>query len=77
MDRAEEHHGALPNDAPCTLGTVVSIRGVHLRYEPLPDGNPRTLYPVPGSARLTSLTQSDGDESRLDGFAGYLVEIET
>ncbi len=76
VDRAEEHHGGLTEDAPSTSGIVVAIRGVQLRYEPSP-GDPRTLYPVPGSAHLTPLTRSDGDELRWHGFAGYLVEIET
>jgi hypothetical protein len=76
VDRAEDHHGDLDDDAPTTSGTVVSIRGVQLRYEPVQGGHPRTLYPVPGSAVLTSLTRSNGDEFRWGGFAGYLVEID-
>ena len=76
VDRAEEHHGGLAEDAPSTSGIVVAIHGVQLRYEPM-RGDPRMLYPVPGSAHLTPLTQSDGDERRSEGFAGYLVEIET
>ncbi|MEO8330364.1 MAG: DUF6578 domain-containing protein [Candidatus Nanopelagicales bacterium] len=77
MDRAEEHHGRLPDDACETIGTVKTIRGVQLRYETLPRGDTGMLYPVPGSARLTWLAHSHGDEFRWKGFVGYLVEIET
>jgi hypothetical protein len=77
VDRAEEHHGGLPDDAPRTAGSVVAIHGVQLRYAPTPDGDSTTLYPVAGSASRTPLAHSNGDEFRRDGFAGYLVEIET
>jgi hypothetical protein len=77
VDYHEEHHGGLPDDAPTTSGTVVGIRGVQLRYAPPSGGDAGTLYPVPASARLTTLTSSDGPELRWEGFAGYLVEIDT
>lgn len=74
IDRGEERHGGLPDDAPVTVGTVATIHAVQLRYA-LQPGNERTFYPVPGSAQLTEVQRSDGKEMRSEGFAGYLVEI--
>ncbi len=77
VDRHEDHHDALPEDTPETVGVVTAIRGVQLRYEPTPGGDPKILYPVPGSARLADLDRSNGAEFRWQGFAGYLVRLRT
>ena len=77
VDYHEEHHGGLPDGAQTTSGVVVGIRGVQLEYAPLPGGDERTLYPVPASAQLTPLVSSDAPELLGEGFAGYLVEIDT
>jgi hypothetical protein len=76
VDRHEDHHDALPADTLETVGVIVAIRGVHLSYAPAPGGDPKRLYPVPGSARLTALDRSNGAELRGQGFAGYLVRIQ-
>jgi hypothetical protein len=75
VDRLEDRHGADP-DAPDTVGTVMSIRSVHVRYAPTPDDR-RVFYPVPESAELAEVDRSNGDELWSRDFAGYLVEIRT
>jgi len=74
ITHAEEHHGDVPEHAPITVGLVVSIRAVQLRYERSPETD--TRLPVPGSARLTQVDNSDGPETRSAGFAGYIVEVD-
>jgi hypothetical protein len=76
VNRSEEHHGGLPDDAPTTTGKVMGIRAVHVIGSLKPDGDGRTWETVPGSARLTKLQGSNGPEFSETGFAGYLVEIE-
>jgi hypothetical protein len=75
IDYAEDRHMVLADeDAPDTVGTVTAIRSVQVRYAPAPD-DPKELSPVPGSAALTEVDRSNGDEMRSGDFAGYLVEI--
>jgi hypothetical protein len=78
IDYAEDHHDVLAdNDAPITVGTVVGIRSVKVRYVRAPEDHEATHIPVPGSAELTTLDRSNGDEMRSRNFRGYLVEILT
>jgi hypothetical protein len=75
IDGAEDRHGVLADDdTPDTVGTVTAIRSVQVRYAPAPDDE-RVQTPVPGSAELTEVNRSNGDEMRSEGWAGYLVEI--
>lgn len=74
IDAREEHHGADADDNERTNGAVIAVRGVQVRHEPTLGGN--DLQPVPGSATLTALTHSNGEELRWDGFVGYLVELD-
>jgi hypothetical protein len=77
ISHAQEHHGALPDDAPATRGKVLAIKTAHGRYEALPnDGG--VLYPVASTAALRDIDRADGRESdrpdaRLNGF---IVELE-
>lgn len=66
---AEEHHGGIPEGAPSTTGTVISIRVVRWRSEERPPGG-RTWYPVPDSAELEEVAEADPG-----GGAGFLVEL--
>ena len=75
LDTREEHHGGLGDDTERTRGTVIAVRAVQGRQESKDGGD--DLFLVPGSARLTPLTHSNGDELRWDGFLGYLVELNT
>jgi hypothetical protein len=77
VDRAEEHHGRLPDDAPVTTGTVTSIGAVHCRFRPLPGGNRRDRYPDAGTTTVTRRDSADGWEPADADlrFVGYLVEI--
>lgn len=78
IDYAEDHHDVLADDdAPITVGTVVAIRSVQVRYVRAPADHEATHIPVPGSAELTELDRSNGDEMRSRNFTGYLVEIRT
>jgi len=77
VDRAEEHHGGVPEDALPTSGVVKAVRAVCVRYESSPRGDPPAVHPVEGSARLTPLSGSDLDGIRLEGLVGYLVELQT
>ena len=75
---AEDHHGSITEDETSLSGIVISIRVVHQRYEPVPGQGSRNLYPVTGSATLTSI-QSTGQHGRVpDGrqLVGYVVELE-
>jgi len=65
----EEHHQHEEPPA-LTAGYVTAIRAVQLRYE-----GEKILNPVPGSAKLTNISQSDGPEQRWPGFTGYLVDL--
>lgn len=61
VSHAEEHHQ--DELAPQPLrGTVTGIRSAHCAYAPTP-GDPRTLYPVPGSCELEQLDRGDGWET--------------
>ena len=73
VDRVADYHPTDP-DAPHTVGAVLSLRGVRVRYSRSPDDK-RVVLPVPGSAELTELDRSSGDELWSKDFAGYLVEI--
>jgi hypothetical protein len=79
VDAAEEHHMTEPAQLPVTHAEVTHITAVHCRFAPQPDKDPRTLYPVPGSAIFTSATSADGwTPAQGDHrFVGYLVEIDT
>jgi hypothetical protein len=77
IDCAEDHHTVLvDDDAPVTVGTVTAIRSVQVRYARDPH-NEVLRVPVPGSAELTEVDRSNGDEMRSRNFRGYLVEILT
>lgn len=58
---AEDHHGAMPEGAPATTGTVATIRVVRWRSDGLP---------VPGSAELEYVAEAD-----RPGGEGFLVEL--
>jgi Family of unknown function (DUF6578) len=60
---------------PETIGTVTAIRSVRVRHAPDPNDE-RVRVTVPGSAELTEVERSNGDEMRPREFAGYLVEIQ-
>jgi hypothetical protein len=78
IDYAEDHHDVLADhDAPVTVRTVMSIRSVQVRYVPAPKDHEATHIPVPGSAELTEVDRSNGDEMRSRNFRGYLVETLT
>ncbi|MBM6401130.1 DUF6578 domain-containing protein [Phycicoccus sonneratiae] len=73
----EDHHG-LRGDARRHRGRVVGIRCASCRYAPTPGGDPRTLYPVVGTAVVVPVDRVDGREG-LDGdlrLNGYLVDLE-
>jgi hypothetical protein len=53
VDKAEEHHGGLSEDAAPVAGVVTSIHAVHCRYAPLPDQASTHLFPVPGSGAMS------------------------
>lgn len=76
VDYAEEHHNDAVGSA-ATEAKVITITAVHCRYAPIPDGDPRTMYPVEGSAVLSPLESANGwtpDQDGLD-FVGYLVKL--
>lgn len=79
VDAAEEHHGAVAeDDSPSVTGTVSSIETVHCRYAPQAEGDPRSLYPVAGSAVIARVWSADGwtpDKGELR-FVGYVVRLE-
>jgi hypothetical protein len=77
VDAAEEHHGGVPEDTEPVSGTVTRISAVHCRYAPQPDGDPRALHPVPGSAVLTDLKSANGwtADRGDERFAGYIVQL--
>ena len=66
---AEERHGAIPEGAPATTGTVASIRVVRWRTEERPPGS-RTWQPVPGSTE-----PEDVAEAERPAGEGFLVEL--
>lgn len=77
VDRAEEHHGQLPQDHPPTHGAVRRVRAARCRYVPVAAGSQQRC-PAPGSVRLADVDRADGWE-REDGevvFAGYLVDLD-
>jgi hypothetical protein len=50
---------------------------VQVLYAPAPKDHEATHIPVPGSAELTEVDRSNGDEMRSRNFRGYLVDILT
>ena len=78
VDAAEDHHGGVPEDTQATMGTVIGIAAVHCRFEPMPDGDPATFYPVQGSGVPTDIESADGWTSDLDDerLVGYLVQLD-
>lgn len=78
IDFHEEHHSDV-DGAQTVNGRVLSIRAVFHRFTPIPDSNPRHLFPVEGSAQFTPVTRATGWEDAVSGldFAGYLVEVES
>ncbi len=77
VDGAEEHHGGIPEDTEPTRGVVTRIWAVHCRYAPRTAGDPRVLYPVPGSGVLTDVDSADGwiADRGKERFAGYVVHL--
>ncbi|GAA0224141.1 DUF6578 domain-containing protein [Cryptosporangium japonicum] len=77
VDKAEEHHGGGPDGVAPVTGTVTSIHAAYWRSAPQPDGDPKQLYPVPGSGVVTAIHFANGrtpDRSELK-FAGYIVGL--
>ncbi len=76
VDGAEEHHGGLPEHTEPVRGVVTRIWAVHCRYAPRP-GDPRALYPVPGSGVLTDVDSADGRvaDRGEERFVGYVVRL--
>jgi hypothetical protein len=76
VDGAEEHHGGIPEDTEPTMGVVTRISAVHCRYAPTA-GDPRALYPVPGSGVLTDVKSADGwvADRGEERFVGYVVRL--
>jgi hypothetical protein len=74
----EEHHGRLPDDTPETRGRIVGIQAARCRFDPVPDGDGRTLHPVPGSGEVQEVPEADGwePESGDLAFVGYLVTLD-
>jgi hypothetical protein len=75
VTHAEEHHQDEQTPQPLR-GIVTGIRSAYCAYAPQP-GDPRTLYPVPGSCELEQLDHADGSEAETPTrtFTGYLVDI--
>jgi hypothetical protein len=80
---AEEHHGGDEGRESWEVtGTVRSIEAVVCRYAPHGGSDSRTLYPVAGTAIITTLSAADGWESDIDGpeddlqFVGYVVGLD-
>jgi hypothetical protein len=74
----EDHHD-LREDAITRKGKILSIRCAYCRYAPTPGGDERELYPVAGTAEITSAERIDGREgagSSTLHFIGYLVELD-
>jgi hypothetical protein len=73
----EGHHGATPLPPPQRV-RVEAIHAVYWDRAPLPGEDSRTVYPVPGSARLQPRevgdpwSEPDADRER---FEGYLVDV--
>ena len=81
VDASEEHHGLVEEGRVVTAGTVRSIYAVYVKRAPLPEGQPRVLFPVTGTAQLRSRSSATGwedEEDRADDltFEGYLVDLE-
>ena len=75
----EDHHGLLlPENAPRTAGTVLSIRAIHGRYGRAQDqGN--CVSQLRESATATLVGSADGWESEdPEGarFVGYVIELD-
>lgn len=77
VDGAEEHHGGIPEGTEPTRGVVRRISAVHCRYAPRAAGDPRALYPVPGSGVLTDVDSADGwvADRGEEPFVGYIVQL--
>jgi hypothetical protein len=77
VDGAEEHHGGIPEDTEPTRGVVTRISAVHCRYAPRAAGDPRALYPLPGSGVLTDVDSADGwvADRGEERFVGYVVQL--
>lgn len=80
---AEEHHGGDEGRESWEVtGTVRSIEAVVCRYAPQDGSDSRTLYPVAGTAIITSLAAADGWESDIYPpkdelhFVGFIVGLD-
>lgn len=74
VTHAEEHHGG--EGTSVVTGRVRSIQAVTHDAAPRPDQHPRMHYPVPGTAVLTEVAESDRwFESEQSVFAGYLIDL--
>lgn len=68
ITHAEEHHGAVPEDAPVVHGLVREIRAIHGRFV-------RERDWAPGESRI--VTSADGsDEVEGLSFNGYVVDLD-
>ena len=74
IDEAEEHHDPGVDGFPTVCGIVRSIRAVSVAYELNPDA--RSMYPIPGSATLTSVSSSGSSPRDVPGFMGFIVELD-
>jgi len=74
IDKAEEHHNPGLDGFPTVSGMIRSIRAVSVAYELNQDA--RVMYPVPGSATLTSLPSSESSPLDVPDFTGYIVELD-
>jgi hypothetical protein len=77
VDAAEDHHSDADAGSEPVTGTVSRITAVHCRYTPRPGGDPRSLYPVPGSAVFADVRSADGHvaDRGEEVFLGYLVKL--
>ncbi|MFI2259397.1 DUF6578 domain-containing protein [Streptomyces tubercidicus] len=78
VDAAEDRHLGAPKGATPTVATVTAISAVHCRFAPRPGSPTGTLYPVPDTGILTTITSADGWTPNRENreFIGYLVEVE-
>ncbi|MGO4603919.1 DUF6578 domain-containing protein [Terrabacter sp. 2YAF2] len=68
ITHAEEHHGAVPEDAPVVHGTVRAIVAAHARYV-------RESRWVPGELRTVRSADGTDEVSGLS-FNGYVVDLD-